>query len=215
MIHPAEDAYWPKCPQDCRAYEDRDWCDHVADIIREGKDRVVPDTSVSGAQEVSTTLTTVPIRPQFGVFAQVKLLDEVNPERLPGVRRLAVVLHKPMVPGYELEEIALWTPGEGRASICMTIIDWMWSIILSNQMPDHAGLMRCPCSLHQYKEEMAVMRISTEAEEVLHNFACVFHGACVKCFRAVQKLQSTNFLDPDDPSTPGSQAARSRLGMKP
>ena len=193
------DVTWPACVPCDKKY---DWCDHVADLIRNNKDLVPP----SHTHNQGVSHAAIPYLPQQGVFAEVGWDDEMYP----GARMMYLVKHTPFAPSFDFikEYLGVWNEGEGRASICLTVRDWVRGAVI--QQGKHVD---CPFSAHGYREQKAIMELD-ESQLQLNDFFCLTEGCCFFCYKVHVLSWSrpgsgpTNFLDPpDDPG--GSQILQS------
>lgn len=200
MIKPENDPSWPGCDHgDTRGT--KHWCDQVADTIRSGNDLI----------HLGATGICVPYLPSQDLYAEVRIDNEVNPDKMPGVYRLYVVKNTPLVPAPHDRteiELALWSQGEGRASICLTVRDWVRGL---------AGGEHIPCQFirHGYKENMKQQKFDAQ-QWGINDFFCATESACWFCFNAAQAVGDTgNFLDPtEDKPSPSQQNIRGRLGTR-
>ena len=204
MIKPTQDPSWPICTADnCpEVYEGKHWCERVADIMRKGEDLV----------HIGATGFCVPYLPSQELYVEVRIDNEVNPERMPGVYRLYVVKNTPLVPAPHDRteiELALWSQGEGRASICLTVRDWVRGLGGGGHVP-------CRFVRHGYKENMKQEKFDHQQWEI-NDFFCATESACWFCYNTAQAVGSdgTSFLDPTDDRSPAQQNIRGRLGTRP
>jgi hypothetical protein len=202
LIKPTQDGSWPICTADnCpEVYEGKHWCERVANIMRKGEDLV----------HIGVTSLCVPYLPSQELYAEVRIDNEVNPDRMPGVYRLYVVQNIPLMPpGMDRKEIelALWTQGEGRASICLTVRDWV------RGLSTEKGHVPCSFSTHGYRENMKLGKFDAQQWEI-NDFFCATESACWFCFNRAQAVGNVNsLLDPaDDNQSPAQQNIRGRLG---
>ena len=153
----------------------------------------------------------VPYLPSQDLYAEVRIDNEVNPDKMPGVYRLYVVRNTPLVPAPHDRteiELALWSQGEGRASICLTVRDWVRGLAAGGHVP-------CRFVRHGYKESMKQQKFDAQQWEI-NDFFCATESACWFCFNASQAVGDTgNFLDPtDDKLSPSQANIRGRLGTR-
>lgn len=153
----------------------------------------------------------VPYLPAQELFVEVLIDNEVNPDRMPGVYRLYVVKNTPLVPSphdRELIELALWSQGEGRASICLTVRDWVRGLTVSEHVP-------CQFTRHGYAEEAKALKFDDQQWDI-NDFFCATESACWFCYNTAQKIgDPLTFLDPaDDKQSPSQQNIRDRLRQR-
>lgn len=197
MIKPENDPSWPGCDHgDVRTF--RHWCTQVADTIRSGNDLI----------HIGKTGICVPYLPAEQLYVECRIGEEVSPIKMPGVYRLFVVKNVPLVPEpFDREEIelALWSQGEGRASICLTVRDWVRGLMGAGHVP-------CQFSRHGYKENQKLQQLNEKQWEV-NDFFCATESACWFCFNAAQAVgDPSGFLDPaDDSKSPQQKHIQERL----
>jgi hypothetical protein len=178
---------WPECsPEICPdKLRGKHWCSTVANRLRDNDDLVHIDGPIC-----------VPYLPAADLFVECKIGDEVNPEKMPGVHRLYVIKNVPLVPAphnREEIELALWTQGEGRASICLTVRDWVRGL---------AGMGHVPCTFvrHSYRENVKSQSFN-QAQWEINDFYCATESACWFCYNGNLKAsgsQPDNLIDPLD-----------------
>lgn len=191
---PDYDSTWPMCIAGipgggCQRWTDTNWCEHIAADIKRGEDRL-PDDQPG-------TEFLVPYLPLQGVYVAMVFGPEINPESLPGVRRLMIIKKLPLVPDAVHEYISLWSPGEGRASICLTVRDWV-------QGQTVRGHLECPCSVHGWKQNKLVLQM--DASQLDINDICILtEGACWFCYHELKAASEDTFLDSTDANSPALQ----------
>jgi hypothetical protein len=184
LIKPEQDTSWPLCSHVVAAsIHGQHWCEEVANQIRAGEDLVHMGAPIC-----------VPYLPSENLYAECRIGDEVSPDKMPGVYRLYVIKNVPLVPApHDREEIelTLWSQGEGRASICLTVRDWVRGL---------AGPRHIPCAFirHGYAEIAKSQKFDAQQWEI-NDFFCATESACWFCFNAAQHVGDPNsFLDPTE-----------------
>lgn len=194
MIKPEDDPSWPVC-----SHGAKHWCEEVAEVMRSHKDLM----------HIGATSLCVPYLPAQNLFAECRIGDEVNPDRMPGVHRLYVIKNVPLVPSpndREEIELTLWSQGEGRASICLTVRDWVRGLAGN-------GHLECAFTTHGYREVAKLLKFN-EAQWEINDFYCATESACWYCYRTAQQVGGVgSLMDPlDDNQTPSQRHIRQRLG---
>lgn len=203
MIKLEDDQSWPIC---IPCGSPIGWCAHVADRIRNNADILDPE-NISGP---ITTLTAVPYLPNQQVFAGVGFDEELAP----GTRMLWLATWKPFMPNteYEREPLGIWNTGERRASLCLTVRDFIQSLTTR-------GHLKCPFPSHGFQAQALLEKLDDTQLEV-NDFYCVTEGCCYFCHQKHGGIDlktftgGDNFLDdPDDPNVSSTlTAAKTRLG---
>lgn len=194
----ARDPNWPVCT--CDSWVTQRWCDHIGQLLKNGEDVLPTEAAIEFA---------VPYLPQLGVFATAAFGPEINPDNLPGVRRLFLLRHKPLRPDVTYEDMGIWSPGEGRASICLTIRDWAHGHTVMRHLT-------CPCTVHGYKQNQLISRMD-ESQLQVNDFYILTENACWFCYHTLTKAAAENdgtFLDPTDNNTPGLQQLNQQVGRR-
>lgn len=187
MIRPEDDMTWPFCSHNNGGRTKNHWCDEVADALRSNSDLVHIDGPIC-----------VPYLPAADLFVECKIGNEVNPDKMPGVHRLYVVRNVPLVPAphnREEIELALWSQGEGRASICLTVRDWVRGLAAL----DH---IECKFVRHSYRESVKSQQFN-QAQWEINDFFCATESACWFCYNGQVKTAASGhpdtLMDPMEP----------------
>lgn len=156
---PQEDVTWPRCVQ----HNSTHWCHWTSLHLKEASD----------AEDIPVGVDlSVPIVPSLDIFASARIGEEIVSGMVYELFLVRELLN-PFDPNDDdLEQVGMFTKGEGRASISSTFHEWARANCAE----------KCEYNKHGFAEEMNVQKVASgSAEKWAMTWCLAFHKKCYYC----------------------------------